>query len=115
LLQDRIIAVPQREAEAQPLLDIAEPGEAVLPPPVGAGPGLLVGRVVPGVAVRAVVLADRAPLPLADIGPPPVPVTGLGQAVLQAAEAGDPAAFFTRVFRTHDEPPRWQRRTCRML
>ena len=34
LLQDRVTAVPQRQAEAQPLLDVAETGQAVLAPAV---------------------------------------------------------------------------------
>jgi hypothetical protein len=87
LLQDRVVLVPQGQRQAQPLLDVAEPGQAVLPPPVGAGSGVIVRQVVPGLAVRAVVLPDRAPLPLAGVGPPPVPVTGLAQPVLQVAES----------------------------
>ena len=39
LLQDRVTAVPQRQPQAQPLLDVAEPGQAVLAPPVGPGTG----------------------------------------------------------------------------
>src|SRR6185503_9480521 len=65
--------VPQRQREAQPLLVVREPREPVLAPAVGAGSGLVVGEVVPGVAVVAVVLADRAPLPLAEVGPPLLP------------------------------------------
>ena len=74
LLQDRIPPVPQRQGKAQPLLDIAEPGQAILPPPVRPGPRLIVRQVIPRVAVGAVILPDRAPLPLAHIRPPPVPV-----------------------------------------
>ena len=93
LLQDRVPPVPQRQGQAQPLLDIAEPGQAVLTPPVGPRPGVVVRQVVPRVAVGAVVLPDRAPLPLADVRPPPVPLPGLQQPVLQPAEPGDPLAF----------------------
>ena len=95
LLQDRVPPVPQRQGQAQPLLDVAEPGQAVLPPPVGPGPRVIVRQVVPRVAVGAVVLPDRAPLPLADVRPPPVPVPGLQQPVLQPAEPGDPLTFRT--------------------
>ena len=70
LLEDRVAPVPQREREAQPLLVVADPGDAVLAPAVGARPGLVVGEVRPRVAVVAVVLADRAPLALAEVGPP---------------------------------------------
>jgi hypothetical protein len=81
LLQDRVPPVPQRQGQPQPLLDVAEPGQPVLPPPVGPRPGVVVRQVVPRVAVGAVVLPDRALLPLADVRPPPVPVAGLQQPV----------------------------------
>src|SRR6202034_2513642 len=87
LLEDRVVSVPQGQRQAQPLFDVAEPGQPVLAPPVRAGPGVVVRQVVPGLAVRAVVLPDRAPLPLADVRPPPVPVTGLAQPVLQVTES----------------------------
>ena len=73
LLQDRVALVPQRQRKAQPLLVVAESAEPVLAPPVGARARLVVGEVVPGVAVFAVVLADRAPLPLAEVGSPFLP------------------------------------------
>src|SRR5580704_16781588 len=101
LLQDRVPPVPQRQAEAQPLLDIAEPCEAVLTPPIGPGPRLIMRQVIPGVAVGTVVLPHRAPLPLTDIRPPPVPLrTRLPQSVLQPPEPGYPIPFST-----HCQPP----------
>jgi hypothetical protein len=39
LLEERVPAVPQRKTDAEVLVDVAEPGEAVLAPPVSAGPG----------------------------------------------------------------------------
>ena len=93
LLDDRVPPVPQRQPQAQPLLDVAEPGQPVLPPPVGPGPRLIMRQVIPRVAVRAVVLPDRAPLPLADIRPPPVPLPGLAQPVLQPPEPVHPLTF----------------------
>ena len=73
LLEDRIPPVPEGEGEAEALLVVGEAAEAVLAPPVGPGAGLVVGEVVPGVAVLAVVLADRPPLPLAEVGAPLLP------------------------------------------
>ena len=73
LFQDRVPLVPQRQRQAQPLLIVADPGEAVLTPPVGAGPGLIVAEIRPGVAVVAVILPDRAPLPLAQVRSPAAP------------------------------------------
>src|SRR5580704_3641613 len=85
LLQDRVAAVPQRQAQAQPLLDITEPGQAVLTPPVRAGPGRIMRQVVPRLTVRAVVLPHRPPLALADVRPPPIPITRLTEPVLEPA------------------------------
>jgi len=48
---------------------VAETGEAVLAPVVGARTRLIVREVIPRIAVAAVVLADRAPLALAEIRP----------------------------------------------
>ena len=93
LLQDRVAPVPQRQGQAQPLLDVAEPGQPVLAPPVGPGPGLVVRQVIPGVAVGAVVLPYRAPLPLADVRSPPVPLPGLQQPVLELSEFGYPVTL----------------------
>ncbi len=73
LLKNRVPLVPQRERQAQALLVVADSGQAVLAPPVGPGPRLVVTEVRPGVSVVAVVLADRPPLPFAEIRPPGPP------------------------------------------
>src|SRR5262249_36172406 len=70
LLQDRVLAVPESEAEAEPLLVVAEAGDAVLAPAIGAACGMVMGEIAPGIAISAVVLAHRAPLTIADIGTP---------------------------------------------
>ena len=72
--QDRVPAVPQGDREAEYLATVADAGEAVLVPAVGARAGLVVRKVVPGRAVRAVVLADRAPGALGEIWAPALPV-----------------------------------------
>ena len=56
---------------------------------------MVVRQVVPRVAVGAVVLADGAPLALAHVRAPQVPVAGLAQPVLEPAEPGDPFTFCT--------------------
>src|SRR5207237_769831 len=61
LLEDGVALVPQREAEAEDLVAVADGGQAVLAPAVGAAARLVVGAVAPGVAARAVVLAHGAP------------------------------------------------------
>src|SRR5262249_9842284 len=73
-LQNRIAAVPEREREADVLMAIAQAGEAILAPAVGARARVIVREVLPGVAGRAVVFAHGAPGALADVGPPPLPV-----------------------------------------
>ena len=100
LLEDRVPPVPQREPQTEPLLDVAESGESVLSPPVGPGPGVVVREVRPGLAVGAVVLANGAPLPLADVGPPEVPVVRLAQPVLQLPERSHPVPLSP-----HRRPP----------
>ena len=84
LLQNRVLAVPQRERKAEPLLVVREPCEPVFAPAVGAGPRLVMGKVSPGVAVVAVVLPHGSPLPLAQVRAPFPPrsvlFTGFGQA-----------------------------------
>ena len=95
LFEDRIPPVPQRQPQAQPLLDVTESGQAVLAPPVGPRPGLVVRQIVPRVAVRAVVLPHRAPLALAYVRPPPVPFAGLPQSVFQPPEPSYPIPFST--------------------
>ena len=88
LLEDRVAAVPQRQGEAEQALGVADAGDAVLAPAIGPAAGVVVREVVPGLAVRAVVLAHRAPLPLAEVRPPAPPgmlrATGFLQALCSA-------------------------------
>src|SRR5688572_5345777 len=73
LLDDGIAAVPERHCEAEALMVIADPGEPVLAPAVGARARMVVREVVPGVAGFAVVLANCPPLPLGEVGSPFLP------------------------------------------
>src|SRR5262249_55744260 len=73
LLEDRVFTVPQGQRQTQALLVVADAGQAVLAPAVGAAAGVVVRQVAPGVALGAVVLADGAPLPLAQVRPPLLP------------------------------------------
>ncbi len=77
LLEDRVAPVPQGEREAKHLVVVADAGQPVLAPAVGARTRLVVGEVVPGVAVVAVVLAHRAPLALAEVRAPLLPLDAL--------------------------------------
>src|SRR6516225_560394 len=70
LLDYRVLAVPQRQRKTQPLVIVADTGEAVLTPVIGARAGLIVAEIIPRVPILAVVLADGAPLAFAEIWPP---------------------------------------------
>ena len=74
LLQDRVLPVPQRQREADLLLAIADAGDAVLVPAIGARSGMVVREVFPRLAVLAVVLAHGAPCAIADVRAPSAPV-----------------------------------------
>src|SRR5262249_32635798 len=69
-LEDRVLAVPQGQRKAQSLLVVADPGEAVLAPVIGARASLIVAEIVPRIPALAVILADRPPLAFAEAGPP---------------------------------------------
>ena len=99
LLEDRVDAVPQGEAEAHPSEHVAQARHPVLVPAEGAGPGVVVRERVPGVPVRAVVLADRAPRPLGEIRAPLIPRARLAPAVLGMTRIGHPRAFGARGHR----------------
>ena len=77
-LEDRVLAVPQGQREAEPLLVVGDAGQAVFAPAIGARAGLVVGEVIPGVAALAVVLADGPPLALAQVGSPLLPGNASG-------------------------------------
>jgi len=88
LLQDGVVPVPERQPEAHQAPVVAEPEEAVLPPAVRAQVRVVEREVVPGLAVRRVVLADRAPLTLGQVRPPAAPLLAGVARVEQAAVLG---------------------------
>ena len=82
--QDRILAIPQGQAEAQQLLIVADSGDTILTPVIGARAGLVMREVVPRVSVIAIVLADRPPLAFAKVRTPFLPGRFGGYAPLPA-------------------------------
>src|SRR6267142_5906372 len=78
LLENRIFAVPQGQRKAEALFVIGNPGESVFAPTVGARAGVVVGKVIPGISTFAIVLADSAPLSLAEIRSPFSPWDTMG-------------------------------------
>ena len=87
-LEDGVLAVPQRQREAEQLAVIGDPSEPVLAPAIGPRAGLVVAEVVPRVARVAIVLPHRPPLPLREIRSPFPPRGGLGTGFLQATTLG---------------------------
>src|SRR5262249_57267236 len=71
--EDRVLAIPQRERQAQALFRVADTGESVLTPAIRAAARVIVREIIPGVSSRRVVLAHGSPLPLAEIRAPESP------------------------------------------
>ena len=98
LLEDRILAVPQRQREAEPLPIVGDAGNAVLAPAVGARARLVVREVEPGIAVLAVILANGSPLPLTQVRTPHPP----GHARARLAE---PVFLSCQLLAAHGSSP----------
>ena len=77
-LEDGVLAVPEREREAEMLPVVAEAGEAVLAPAIRAAAGVIVGEIFPGIAAGGVVFAHRAPLAFGKVRTPAPPVGRAG-------------------------------------
>src|ERR1700751_1162716 len=85
LFQDWVISIPKHQRKTEQLLVVADAAHAVLAPPIGAAPCHIVGEVVPGIPVAAVIFPYRPPLPFAQIRPPLLPVELPRLAFFQAA------------------------------
>src|SRR5262249_49187121 len=72
-LKNGILPVPQGQGEAEKLLVIRDARQPVFSPPVGAGTRLVMAEIVPGIAIVAIILPHRAPLPLAQVRSPLLP------------------------------------------
>ena len=57
LLENGVLAVPEGQREAEPLLVVGNARQAVFTPAIGPPTGLVVGEEVPGIAILAIVLA----------------------------------------------------------
>ncbi|MGC4089204.1 MAG: hypothetical protein QM756_15230 [Polyangiaceae bacterium] len=88
LLQDGVAFVPQREREAQARLAVTNAEQAIFAPAVGAAARLIVGEVVPALAVRGVVFTHRAPLALGKVRAPALPILDAPGVLTQALALG---------------------------
>src|SRR5262249_59382948 len=104
LLEDGIASVPERQGKAQTLMAVADTGNTVLVPPIGARPCLVMRKIFPGFSGGAVIFAHRAPCALAQIRPPTLPVVDSMQRFLQANlflvhEVTDPPLHYAPIGR----------------
>ena len=93
LFENRVLLVPEREREAETLVVVADPEQAVLSPAIRTSAGMVVGEIVPRGPVLGVVLPDGSPLALAQVGTPPPPVDKrdrLGESLLLLGHLGKP-------------------------
>src|SRR5262249_41617405 len=74
LLENRILPVPERKCKAEVLPFVANPQQPVFAPAVHTRAGMVVGKVIPGRTVVAVVFAHGAPGPLAQVRAPELPI-----------------------------------------
>src|SRR5215208_19678 len=81
LLQNRVLAIPQRQRKAEILVLIAYPQQPVLTPPKCPRPRLIVRKRLPGGSVLRIVLPHRPPLPLGEVRPPLPPLLAEAEGV----------------------------------
>src|SRR5277367_1562223 len=62
LFENGITLVPQSQGEAERLLIVRKPRNAVLAPPISSAAGMIVRKIFPSVSMRTVVFTNRAPL-----------------------------------------------------
>jgi hypothetical protein len=67
LFEKGVPSVPQRERDADVLMTIAHPEEAIFVPAVGTGPRVVMGKMFPRRCVTAVVFADRTPCAFGEV------------------------------------------------
>jgi len=106
LLENRIYPVPKSEREAQALVVVADAGDAILGPAISARAGMIVGEVIPGRAVGAVILARIAPGSFREVRAPASPVRRLVSSLEQAISFSVHRYYGTTGRRNRDTEPR---------
>lgn len=59
--EDGVTAVPQGQSKTEKLVAIADAGQSIFIPAIGATAGMVMGEIIPGFAMLAVIFAYRAP------------------------------------------------------
>src|SRR5262249_48721286 len=73
LFEDGIFSIPERQRETQCHVVVGDPRDAILSPAIRARARVVVCKVIPGVSVRTVILANCPPLSLTQIRAPLAP------------------------------------------
>src|SRR5262245_35045192 len=84
LFEDRVLGIPQGHGQTEVLLVITKAPHTVFVPAIRPAAGMIMGEIVPGVPVGAVVLTHGSPGALAEIGTPALPI-GLARLVFYQA------------------------------
>ncbi len=66
-LENRILAVPQRQRETEVLFVVADAGDAVFAPAISPAARIVMRKIIPRRAARRIIFAHRAPLPFGKI------------------------------------------------
>ena len=88
LFENLVASIPQCDPHADDLIAVAPAGQTVFIPPVGTAAGMFERKVRPRITIGAVVLADRAPRPLTQVGSPAPPVRCAGLDLIEAVLFG---------------------------
>src|SRR5260221_743532 len=87
-LQNRIALIRESWGKDEQLIAIANAGDAVFAPTICLAPRQVMRQVIPGVAIGAVVFANRRPSTIGDIGSPATPIAFI------VGDFAEPVVFF---------------------
>src|SRR6185503_2306906 len=73
LLNDRVLFVPQTDSKAKNLIIVRDAADTLLAPAISFTAGHIVGNIIPGIAVCAVIFAHGPPLAVAEVWTPVFP------------------------------------------
>src|SRR5579872_4210427 len=68
--QDLVLAVPEGYCETEVLKEVGDAAQAVFAPEISPAVGMVIREIVPGVAIRTVVLSYCPPLSFAQVRSP---------------------------------------------
>src|SRR5882724_1715791 len=94
-LENRVLAVPERDRQTQALLIVAQARDPILAPAICATTRMIVAEVLPRVAAARIVFTHRSPLTFAEIRPPAAPGPVRAPSVFQPTRFLVHASSFT--------------------